>query len=27
MTLSEARQVIGALVTVWLDWLRSSSSP
>jgi hypothetical protein len=25
--LSEARQVIGALVTVWLDWLRSSSSP
>jgi hypothetical protein len=27
MTLSEARHVIGALVTVWLDWLRSSSSP
>jgi hypothetical protein len=27
MTLVEARQLIGALVTTWLDWLRSSSSP
>lgn len=27
MTLVEARQLIGSLVTTWLDWLRSSSNP
>jgi hypothetical protein len=27
MTLVEARQLIFGLVTRWLDWLRSSSSP
>jgi hypothetical protein len=27
MTLVEARQLIGSVVTTWLDWLRSSSSP
>jgi Ser/Thr protein kinase RdoA (MazF antagonist) len=27
MTLVEARQLIGSLVIVWLDWLRSSSGP
>jgi hypothetical protein len=27
MTLGEARQLIGALVTRWLDWLRESSNP
>jgi hypothetical protein len=27
MTLVEARQLIGSLVTTWLDWLRSSSKP
>jgi hypothetical protein len=26
MTLGEARQLIGALVTRWLDWLRESSN-
>jgi len=25
MTLEEARQLIGALVTRWLDWLQESS--
>jgi hypothetical protein len=25
MTLGEARQLVGALVTRWLDWLRESS--
>ena len=26
MTLAEARQLIGALVTRWLDWLREASN-
>lgn len=26
MTLAEARQLIGSVVTAWLDWLRSSSN-
>jgi hypothetical protein len=26
MSLGEARQLIGALVTRWLDWLRESSN-